>query len=106
MRPIASATFSVNHRAPSGPLVMPRGSACGVGTGNSLIAPAVVMRPILSASRSVNHMAPSGPTAMSCGNAPGVGTLNSEMAPPVVMRPMLPLSSANQSAPSGPLTMP
>src|SRR5258707_189842 len=45
-RPMWLAVNSVNHRAPSGPVVMKRGLAAAVGTANSVMAPAVVMRPI------------------------------------------------------------
>src|SRR5262249_59469584 len=44
--PILLAPYSVNHSAPSGPVVMPIGLLLGVGTGISVITPAVVMRPI------------------------------------------------------------
>ena len=67
MRPILLPLNSVNHSAPSGPAVMPKGSLPAVGIGNSVITPAVVMRPILLALRSVNHSAPSGPAVMPAG---------------------------------------
>jgi hypothetical protein len=57
MRPILLAFNSVNHRAPSGPVVMKEGWAVGVGIVNSVNAPAVVMRPILLPLPSVNHWA-------------------------------------------------
>src|SRR5438105_4077726 len=41
MRPILSAKCSVNHRAPSGPIVMYAGYPLGVGTGYSVSVPAV-----------------------------------------------------------------
>ena len=34
---------SVNHKAPSGPVVMPHGWAWGLGRANSVILPSVVM---------------------------------------------------------------
>jgi hypothetical protein len=37
MRPILLAPLSVNHRAPSGPTVMPLGKLPGVGIGNSVM---------------------------------------------------------------------
>src|SRR3712207_3785340 len=46
IRPILSAPDSVNHNAPPGPTMIPEGSAPGVGTGNSVIAPAAVIRQI------------------------------------------------------------
>src|SRR5467141_4060658 len=64
-RPILPEVNSVNHSAPSGPVVMPSGGLRGVGIGNSVITPAVVMRPILPgtdslAKPSVYHSARSG----------------------------------------------
>ena len=47
MRPILLPDLSVNHSAPSGPVVMPIGSLFNVGIENSVITPAVVMRPML-----------------------------------------------------------
>src|SRR6266567_3085786 len=108
-RPILLLKFSVNHRAPSGPGVIPHGSLLAVGIGNSVMAPVVVMRPILLLTLliSVNHRAPSGPTVIPRGPLLGVGTGNSVMLPVVVMRPiLLPVSSVNHSAPSGPAVMP
>ena len=70
VRPILLAAVSVNQRAPSGPVPMPSGALPavhrlpsdpaaiaigplkGVGIGNSVITPAVVIRPILLPSRS------------------------------------------------------
>jgi hypothetical protein len=51
----------MNHRFPSGPAVMPRGSLLLVGTENTVIAPPVMIRPILFPLNSVNHRAPPGP---------------------------------------------
>src|SRR6266853_1428943 len=104
-----AATHSVNHRAPSGPAVMPWGKPLvplGVGIGNSVITPAVVMRPILLAFCSVNHRAPSGPVVMIWGSLLAVGIGNSVITPAVVMRPiLLALCSINHSEPSGPVVM-
>src|SRR5579864_247234 len=109
MRPILEVEkkLSANHRAPSGPFVIPTGLELGVGSGNSVIAPVVVMRPILLPLFSVNHRAPSGPTVMPNGKALGVGKGYSVKTPAVVTRPILlvALFSANQKAPSGPLVM-
>src|SRR6266567_3173634 len=104
-RPILLLKFSVNHRAPSGPGVIPHGSLLAVGIGNSVMAPVVVMRPILlpPVPDSVNHRAPSGPDVMPKGSLPAVGRKNSVMVPAVVIRPiLLPCTSVNHSAPSGP----
>ena len=49
IRPILLPSASVNQRLPSGPAVMPRGLLPAVGTGNSVMTPAVVIRPILLA---------------------------------------------------------
>ncbi len=55
----------------SGPVAMSTGDKKAVGrpgtpatSGNSVIAPSVVIRPILLAPFSVNHSAPSGPEAI------------------------------------------
>src|SRR5262249_36969749 len=86
MRQIAE---SVNHRAPSGPDVIPPEMLAAVGMGNSVIAPATVTRPILWPLISANHTAPSGPTVMPSGRAPGVGMGNSVTTPAVVIRATL-----------------
>jgi len=44
--------------------VIPWGPLLAVGTGYSVITPAVVMRPILFPAYSVNHSAPSGPAVI------------------------------------------
>ena len=72
---MALAPFSVNHRFPSGPEVMPPGGQpFAEDTGNSVIVPVGVMRPMLldvalsgwegSHDAHVNHRLPSGPTVM------------------------------------------
>src|SRR5579864_2745537 len=43
---IALLPGSVNHNAPSGPLVIPEGWLLAPGTAYSVIAPAVVLRPM------------------------------------------------------------
>src|SRR5258708_28904233 len=68
MRPIWARALErwVNHSAPSGPVaILPR-SLNGVGTGNSVITPSVVMRPIWFSKLfcSMNHSAPSGPAVV------------------------------------------
>ena len=72
IRPIRLPVSSVNQRFPSGPLVIPNGPL-GAGSGNSVIAPAVVMRPIWFASNSVNQRLASGPTVMKRGELDAVG---------------------------------
>src|SRR5262249_6464534 len=108
IRPILPPAPSVNHRAPSGPVVMPSGPG-DPGTANStsckLSAVAVVgMRPIFFDVNSVNHSAPSGPVVMEC-KMPSALIGNSVMLPPVVIRPILPPASVNHSAPSGPVVI-
>src|SRR5581483_7845870 len=98
------APCSVYQSAPSGPLTMPLGWLYWV-TGNSVIAPAVVMRPIFPSYPSVNHKAPSGPAAMP-GPAYAVGLLYELNTPAVVIRPILSDPSMNQSAPSAPTAIP
>jgi hypothetical protein len=81
VRPMLFPRYSVNHSAPSGPAVIPEGKLFAVGTGYSVITPAVVMRPILLAEEnSVNHTAPSGPAVIPQGALSKVGTLYSPMA--------------------------
>src|SRR5260370_14678403 len=90
---------------------MPSAKVRGVGIGNSVITPAVVMRPILPgtdslAKPSVYHSTPSDPVVINWGTLGVVGILNSVITPAVVMRPMLPvLNSVNHNAPSGPVVM-
>src|ERR1700680_4210879 len=62
IRPIRSRSYSVNHKAPSGPDVIPIGPDLG-GSLKCVIFPLVVIRPTTS-KESVNHKAPSGPTVM------------------------------------------
>ena len=66
-RPILLLASSVNHRFPSGPVVMPQGPLYGVGTENSVNTPDVEIRPIRPASDSANHRFPSGPAVMPIG---------------------------------------
>ena len=63
---------SVNQMFPSGPDVMPVGctfgeKAFGVGTGNSVTDPLVVMRPMALLPWSMNQRAPSDPAVMAVG---------------------------------------
>src|ERR1700683_3396887 len=90
MRPMLPA-YSVNHSAPSGPAVIPKGSLFwGVDTGNSAVTtPAVVMRPILLIEYSVNQRAPSDPVTIPAAPAAAVGTGYSVTTPAVEMRPIL-----------------
>jgi hypothetical protein len=60
MRPIESPLKFANHRAPSGPAVMPRGWTMPAPV-KFVTAPAVVTRPIELFAKLVNHSAPSGP---------------------------------------------
>ena len=66
MRPTRSP-YSVNHRAPSGPVVMSAGPRAG--SPKRVIFPAGVMRPIRRLWNSVNQMLPSGPTVMPSASA-------------------------------------
>src|SRR6266545_1983522 len=103
IRPICLLPNSVNHSAPSGPAVMPRGELLRLGMANSVTLPPVVIRPIWLRLDSVNHSAPSGPVVMPRGPLLALGMGNSVMTPPVVIRPIWSLpNSVNQSAPSGP----
>ena len=82
---------------------MPVGWTFGVGRGNSVTTPAVVIRPIWLALLSVNQRAPSGPDVMKLKVPPPV-TGNSVTEPEVVIRPiwLTDPPSVNQRAPSGP----
>lgn len=66
MRPIGWLPLSVNHRAPSGPVVIMSGNRM-LGSVYVEITPEVVMRSIEAFSKFVNHKAPSGPAVMSMG---------------------------------------
>src|SRR5260370_24014596 len=81
IRPMLFPVSSVNHRLPSGPVVMPPGSLGVVGIGNWVIAPLVVIRPILFPEDSVNQTLPSGPRVMPKGALLGAGSGNSVMVP-------------------------
>src|SRR5512133_1759189 len=109
MRPILFAKYSVNHRLPSGPDVMDKGSLLGAGIGNPVIVPDGVMRPIRGAilgPRSVHHRLPSGPEVISPGVLPGRSRY-SVISPEGVIRPTLsPKTSVNHRLPSGPAVMP
>lgn len=56
IRSILPLTDSVNHNAPSGPVVIPPALLFSVGSVNSVTAPVVVIRPILPR-KCVNHTA-------------------------------------------------
>src|SRR6266542_1948525 len=107
-------TSSVNHRLPSGPAVMPKGTATELWVENSVITPAVVMRPTRPPTTfSVNHRLLSGPTTMAQGLTLAVGTGNDvtalSRAPLGLSLPMALadwVSSVNHMLPSGPATMP
>src|SRR5437899_5239044 len=101
--PILFPKYSVNHKLPSGPVVMSSGKLPLVGTGNSVITPAGVILPILSPPPSANHKLPSGPLVMSCGRLPLVGMGNSVFTPAVVILPIwFPEVSVNHGFQSGP----
>src|SRR5262249_34470234 len=105
MRPILSTLDSVNHSAPSGPVVIPARPLPAVRTGYSVITPAVVMRPILLAADSVNQSAPSGPAVIAAGPLAAVGIGTSGRTPRGVIRPMALVDSVNHNAPSMPGAM-
>jgi hypothetical protein len=69
IRPASGAALA-NHRAPSGPVVMPMTPGLGMpgvgdGTANSLMTPPRVIRPILPPGLSENHTAAPGPAVTS-----------------------------------------
>src|SRR6185437_6969868 len=69
IRPIlfAPPLYSVNHKAPSGPVVIASAPLSAVGILYSVILPVVVMRPILFPFDSANQSLPSGPLVMPIG---------------------------------------
>ena len=112
IRPIRFVPYSVNQRLPSGPAVIPEGTAVALMPAENVVTrPLGVMRPIRPdggpdgpAPEAVNQRLPSGPAAMSPGPNALVGpTGNSVTAPRVVIRPIrLPMCSVNQRFPSAP----
>jgi len=64
---------------PGGAMIPNRGGE--PGTGNSVIAPAVVIRPMFPPN-SVNHRSPPGPVVISMGQLPGVPASGSGSATP------------------------
>src|SRR5260370_6268687 len=54
-RPILPVCNSVNHSAPSGPILMAMGSLLTGGIGNSITTPAVLPRPAVPVSQSTTH---------------------------------------------------
>ncbi len=66
-RPSIVPFNSMNHSAPSAPVVMSPGPELGRGKSNSVISPAGEMRPILLVLNSENQMLPSAPSAIARG---------------------------------------
>src|SRR6185369_3081985 len=81
---------SVNHKAPSGPVVMPHGWALGLGRANSVISSLLAIRTILPLTGSVSHRASSGPVVIPPALLFSGGIANSVTSPVVVIRPILP----------------
>src|SRR5207244_1308295 len=102
----ATLFASRNQSRPSGPFVIVPGCAPAEGSANSVTTPDGVILPSRLPANSVNHKFPSTPTVMQNGWAPTNERPNSVMTPAVVIRPIGPAASVNQSAPSGPLTIP
>src|SRR5260370_40917830 len=80
IRPTWLRDASVNHNAPSGPVMMACGALPAVGRANSVTTPAIVIRPTLLPACSVNHSAPSGPAVIPWGPLSVVGMANSVVA--------------------------
>src|SRR5688500_16111881 len=74
IRPIWLPARSVNHRLPSGPAAIPKGSLAAVGTGNSVMTPPGVMRPIRLPALSVTQRLPSGPATIPAGPLAAAGS--------------------------------
>jgi hypothetical protein len=100
-RPIESVARLVNHKAPSGPAVIPKGELID-GSERSVTTPDVVIRP-MELAELVNQMAPSGPAVIPKG-ALMPFPQNLLVTPAVVIRPMK-FVSVKQRAPSGPEVM-
>ena len=66
IRPMLLLPMLVNHKAPSGPAVIPFGASMPVPV-KLVTVPVVVIRPMLLLLELVNHKAPSGPAAISAG---------------------------------------
>ena len=93
----------VNHIAPSGPMVMPRGWS--TLPRKSVSTPAGVMRPIHA--MRANHRFPSGPVVILLLPSPlpdGGGKVVT--TPAGVIRPVVPLFIVNQRLSSGPVVIP
>jgi hypothetical protein len=65
--PIFEKKSSVNHKLPSGPVVILTGQTDEVGMGNSVTVPDVVILATLFPAPSTNHKFPSGPLQISTG---------------------------------------
>src|SRR5438477_5112995 len=81
---LATSSFSVNQRFPSGPAAMPPGPLLAVGTAYSVKTPEVVTLATLFPTPSVNQRFPSGPAAMPPGLLSAVGIGYSVKTPEVV----------------------
>ncbi len=87
IRPMA--VFAMNHRLPSGPVMIAPGRV-SAPRAKRVTAPVGVMRAISLVFWSVNHMLPSGPAVMSSGLlSAGMPSVNVVMTPAVVIRPIL-----------------
>src|SRR6185295_6683952 len=96
-----------NHRFPSGPSVISRGSDFVLSNLNSSILPLLgSSRPTLSALLSVNQSFLFLSNATAYGSHSSVGTVNSVISPFGVILPILFADiSANQIFPSGPVAI-
>jgi len=65
--PILLTACSVYQSRPSGPVVIRNTPRCAIGSGYSVMSPAVVILPILFPIFSVNQRLPSGPLVMAPG---------------------------------------
>ena len=106
-RPIWSRLCSVNHRLPSGPAVMSRGSLSRLTPVLTIaIAPAGVIRPIESSALSVNPRLPSGPAVIPNGDM-FAGSVNVPVSAPAVLKRRIgPWYWVTQRLPSAPAAIP
>src|SRR3954452_17546643 len=111
-RPSWAAPCSLNHSAPSAPLVMPSGDEPAPGAVVAIvIVPSLATRPTPWAPESVKYSAPSAPATRSCGallsGSPSWKRGGVASTPAAEMRPIAGLvpRTVNQRLPSGPAAM-
>ena len=102
------ASASVNHRFPSGPILIEAGPEFGVGTANSLTCALLAsIRAMALPPSSVTHRLPSGPVVILSGLVLGVSCVSPRNRPSGAMPPTrADCVSTKYRLPSGPTAMP